>query len=52
MTGSKNNLKTILMTGASSGIDKARAKLFATNGWNGIAPVRSPEKESELLRSP
>jgi short-subunit dehydrogenase len=32
MTGPTNNMATILFTGASSGIDKARAKLSATNG--------------------
>jgi NAD(P)-dependent dehydrogenase (short-subunit alcohol dehydrogenase family) len=41
-------MKTILITGASSGIDKARAKVSATNGWNRIAPMRSPEKETKL----
>jgi NAD(P)-dependent dehydrogenase (short-subunit alcohol dehydrogenase family) len=40
--------KTVLITGASSGIGKETAKLFQKNGWNVIATMRSPEKEHEL----
>jgi len=40
--------KTVLITGASSGFGRAAAKLFHTNGWNVIATMRSPEKETEL----
>jgi len=40
--------KTVLITGASSGFGKVAAKLFHTNGWNVIATMRSPEKETEL----
>lgn len=40
--------KTILITGASAGLGKATAKLFQKNGWNVIATMRNPEKETEL----
>lgn len=40
--------KTIFITGASSGLGKAAAKLFAAKGWTVLATMRSPEKETEL----
>ncbi len=40
--------QTILITGASSGIGKETAKLFADRGWNVIATMRTPDKEEEL----
>lgn len=40
--------KTILITGASSGIGKETAKLFQSKGWNVIATMRNPENEAEL----
>ncbi len=42
------NDKTILITGASSGIGKATAHFFQQKGWNVIATMRTPEKETEL----
>ena len=41
-------MKTIFITGASSGLGKAAAKLFQSKGWNVIATMRHPEKETEL----
>ncbi|MDV6235810.1 SDR family oxidoreductase [Leptospira ellisii] len=46
------NRKTVLITGSSSGIGKAAAKLFQKKGWNVIASMRNPEKESELKGLP
>jgi NAD(P)-dependent dehydrogenase (short-subunit alcohol dehydrogenase family) len=40
--------KTVLITGTSSGIGKASAKLFASSGWHVIATMRSPQREAEL----
>lgn len=41
-------MKTIFITGASSGLGKATAKLFASKGWKVIATMRNPSKEREL----
>jgi NAD(P)-dependent dehydrogenase (short-subunit alcohol dehydrogenase family) len=41
-------MKTIFITGASSGIGKATAKLFQAKGWKVIATMRNPEAETEL----
>lgn len=40
--------KTVLITGASSGFGREASNLFQKNGWNVIATMRSPEKETEL----
>lgn len=40
--------QTALITGCSTGIGKATAQLFAARGWNVIATMRTPEKETEL----
>jgi NAD(P)-dependent dehydrogenase (short-subunit alcohol dehydrogenase family) len=41
-------MKTIFITGASTGLGKATAKLFAARGWQVIATMRNPAKEKEL----
>ncbi|MDO6433449.1 SDR family oxidoreductase [Flavitalea sp. BT771] len=41
-------MKTIFITGASTGLGKAVAKLFAARGWKVVATMRKPENEKEL----
>jgi len=38
--------KTVFITGASSGFGRAAVTLFHQKGWNVIATMRSPEKET------
>lgn len=42
--------KTIVITGASSGIGRATAMYFAEKGWNVAATMRNPSKETELQK--
>ena len=41
-------MKTILITGASSGIGEATARHFQANGWNVVATMRNPGSAPEL----
>ncbi|MBO9565785.1 MAG: SDR family oxidoreductase [Niastella sp.] len=43
-------MKTIFITGTSSGLGKASARYFAEQGWNVAATMRTPEKETELTQ--
>ncbi len=45
------NKKTIFITGTSSGIGRATVKYFLEKGWNVIATMRFPEKETEFKNS-
>ena len=45
---SNQDQKTIFITGSSSGLGRATAKLFAAKEWKVIASMRNPEKEKEL----
>ena len=44
--------QTIFITGASTGLGRATALLFAQKGWKVIATMRSPDKETELSKVP
>jgi NAD(P)-dependent dehydrogenase (short-subunit alcohol dehydrogenase family) len=44
--------KTILITGASSGIGRATALHFAERGWNVAATLRDPRKADPVLQHP
>ena len=41
-------MKTIFITGTSSGIGKSTAQFFAQKGWNVAATMRSPDKGKDL----
>lgn len=40
--------RTVLITGTSSGLGRAAARLFQSRSWNVVATMRSPERETEL----
>lgn len=43
--------KTVLITGASSGIGEATAKYFIQKGWNVVATMRSPHKAGDWSKA-
>ena len=45
---SSQNGRSIFITGSSSGLGRATAKLFSSRGWTVIATMRHPEQEAEL----
>lgn len=46
--GENEMSKTIVITGASTGIGRATAEYFSKKGWNVAATMRTPEKETKL----
>ena len=49
---SKAETKTILITGASSGIGEATVRLFSRRKWNVLATMRNPDQAGELATLP
>ena len=47
-----NDMKTIFMTGTSTGLGKAAALLFASRGWQVIATMRDPSKAADWADTP
>ncbi|UIR56765.1 SDR family NAD(P)-dependent oxidoreductase [Sphingobacterium sp. SRCM116780] len=45
-------MKTIFITGTSSGLGKATVKFFLANNWNVIATMQNLDKETELSNLP
>jgi len=43
-------VKTVFITGSSSGIGRETAKLFHQMGWNVIATMRNPDAENEFVK--
>ena len=48
---SNQDQKAIVITGSSSGLGRATAKLFAAKEWRVIAIMRNPDKEKELAKT-
>lgn len=42
--------KTVFITGCSSGIGRAAARLFQRNGWNVVATMRNPADGADLKK--
>jgi NAD(P)-dependent dehydrogenase (short-subunit alcohol dehydrogenase family) len=40
--------QTVLITGTSTGLGRAAAKHFHAHGWNVVATMRAPDRETEL----
>jgi NAD(P)-dependent dehydrogenase (short-subunit alcohol dehydrogenase family) len=45
-------MKTVLITGCSSGFGRASARLFARNGWNVVATMRDVARAGDLTEQP
>lgn len=45
-------MPTVLVTGSSAGLGRAVVRRFQAGGWNVVATMRSPDKETELGHLP
>ncbi len=45
-------MKTIFITGTSSGIGRATVRHFSSNGWRVVATMRNPDKETQMQHWP
>ena len=45
-------VKTVFITGTSSGLGRGTAKYFAAQGWQVAATMRTPARETELVELP
>lgn len=43
-------MKTVFITGTSTGIGREAVKMFQSKGWNVIATMRNPQTEKEFLK--
>lgn len=51
-SSAKSERKLALITGSSSGIGRATVEAFSAAGWDVVATLRSPEKETSLQNLP
>src|SRR5262249_54357663 len=51
-TAKEEPMSRIFITGSSTGLGRATAKLFASKGWDVVATMRDPEKSADVAAIP